>query len=174
MRSSSPGSRRRSSDSSLKVDLLFFDATSTYFETGDADEPVAPRLAEIEDDIEQAHALGDAQRAAQADAERGFLMRELAHAFGLSGRARRAAPAASGSLRPGCDISGRPTRLNSAFVSRPVWIMARAQLESRPLWIDLWIFTSAEWIPRPVLPTWDSLRSRGHGRATAAARRGYR
>jgi tetratricopeptide (TPR) repeat protein len=51
------------------------------------------RLAEVEDDIEQARAIGDAERAAQADTERGFLIRELAHAFGLSGRARRAASA---------------------------------------------------------------------------------
>ena len=51
------------------------------------------RLAEIEDDIEQAHAIGDAERAAQADAERDFLVRELARAFGLGGRDRRAASA---------------------------------------------------------------------------------
>ena len=51
------------------------------------------RLAEIDDDIEQARAIGDDQRAAQADAERGFLVRELARAFGLSGRGRRAASA---------------------------------------------------------------------------------
>jgi tetratricopeptide (TPR) repeat protein len=51
------------------------------------------RLAEIDDDIEQARALGDAERVAQADAERDFLVRELARAFGLSGRARRAASA---------------------------------------------------------------------------------
>jgi tetratricopeptide (TPR) repeat protein len=51
------------------------------------------RLAEIEDDIEQASALGDAERAAQADAERDFLVRELARAFGLAGRDRRAASA---------------------------------------------------------------------------------
>ena len=36
------------------------------------------RLAEIDDDIEQARAIGDAERAAQADAERDFLVRELA------------------------------------------------------------------------------------------------
>ena len=35
------------------------------------------RLAEIDDDIEQARAIGDAERAAQADAERDFLVREL-------------------------------------------------------------------------------------------------
>jgi tetratricopeptide (TPR) repeat protein len=51
------------------------------------------RLAEIDDDIEQARASGDAQRAAQADTERDFLVRELARAFGLGGRQRRAASA---------------------------------------------------------------------------------
>jgi tetratricopeptide (TPR) repeat protein len=49
------------------------------------------RLVEIEDDIEQAHALEDAEREAQADAERDFLVRELARAIGLGGRHRRAA-----------------------------------------------------------------------------------
>ena len=48
------------------------------------------RLAEIEDDIEQARALEDAEREAQADAEREFLVRELARAVGLGGRERRA------------------------------------------------------------------------------------
>jgi tetratricopeptide (TPR) repeat protein len=51
------------------------------------------RLTEIDDDIEQARATGDAERAAQADTERDFLVRELARAFGLSGRGRRAASA---------------------------------------------------------------------------------
>jgi hypothetical protein len=51
------------------------------------------RLAEIDDDIEQARAIGDAERAAQAETERGFLIRELARAFGLNGRGRRAASA---------------------------------------------------------------------------------
>jgi len=51
------------------------------------------RLAEIEDDIEQARALGDTERAAQANAEREFLVRELSRAVGLSGRDRRAASA---------------------------------------------------------------------------------
>jgi tetratricopeptide (TPR) repeat protein len=48
------------------------------------------RLAEIDDDIEQARALADAEREAQADAERDFLVRELARAVGLGGRDRRA------------------------------------------------------------------------------------
>ena len=49
------------------------------------------RLAEIDDDIEQARALEDTVREAQADAEREFLVRELARAVGLGGRDRRAA-----------------------------------------------------------------------------------
>ena len=49
------------------------------------------RLAEIEDDIEQARAFGDTERAAQADTERDFLIRELSRAVGLGGRDRRAA-----------------------------------------------------------------------------------
>lgn len=68
---------------------------------GDAGEILDPRakdayrrrLAEIDDDIEQARAIGDTGRVAQADAERDFLVRELAHAFGLGGRERRAASA---------------------------------------------------------------------------------
>jgi tetratricopeptide (TPR) repeat protein len=51
------------------------------------------RLAEIDQDIEQARAIGDAERAAQAEAERDFLVQELARAFGLGGRERRAASA---------------------------------------------------------------------------------
>ena len=49
------------------------------------------RLAEIEDDIEHARALADAEREAQADTERDFLLRELSRAVGLGGRDRRAA-----------------------------------------------------------------------------------
>jgi tetratricopeptide (TPR) repeat protein len=49
------------------------------------------RLAEIEADIEQARALEDDVREAQADAERDFLVGELARAVGLGGRDRRAA-----------------------------------------------------------------------------------
>ena len=51
------------------------------------------RLAEIDDDIEQAQVIGDGDRAAQADTERDFLLRELSRAVGLSGRDRRAASA---------------------------------------------------------------------------------
>ena len=51
------------------------------------------RLAEIEDDVARARALGDAERESQADAERDFLVRELSRAVGLGGRDRRAASA---------------------------------------------------------------------------------
>src|SRR5215218_6007973 len=51
------------------------------------------RLAEIDDDIEQARALEDHMREEQAGAERDFLVRELARAVGLGGRDRRAASA---------------------------------------------------------------------------------
>jgi tetratricopeptide (TPR) repeat protein len=54
------------------------------------------RLTEIDDDIDQARALEDAVREAQADAERDFLVRELARAVGLGGRDR---PATSASER---------------------------------------------------------------------------
>ena len=51
------------------------------------------RLAEIEEDIEQARALADVRREEQAEAEREFLVRELARAVGLGGRDRRTASA---------------------------------------------------------------------------------
>lgn len=68
---------------------------------GDAGELLDPtakaayrrRLAEIDDDLDQAHTAGNTERAAQAEAERDFLIRELSRAFGLSGVARRAASA---------------------------------------------------------------------------------
>lgn len=49
------------------------------------------RLAEIDEDREEAQALGNRERAAQAQAERDFLVQELARAVGLGGRDRRAA-----------------------------------------------------------------------------------
>jgi hypothetical protein len=58
-----------------------------------AKEAYRRRLAEIDDDLDQARAGGDEERAAQAESEREFLIRELARAFGLGGRERRAASA---------------------------------------------------------------------------------
>ena len=51
------------------------------------------RLAEIEEDIEEALAMGDPDREAQAETERDFLIRELSRAIGLGGRDRRAGSA---------------------------------------------------------------------------------
>ena len=48
------------------------------------------RLAEIDEDIEDARLLNDSGRVDQSEAERDFLIRELSRAIGLSGRARRA------------------------------------------------------------------------------------
>ena len=49
------------------------------------------RLAEIDEDGEDARVMGDHERAAQAEAERDFLVHELARAVGLGGRDRSAA-----------------------------------------------------------------------------------
>ena len=60
---------------------------------GRAKEAYRRRLAEIEEDVADAQAMGDLPRAAQAEAEREFLVRELARAVGLGGRDRRAGSA---------------------------------------------------------------------------------
>jgi len=59
-----------------------------------AKEAYRRRLTEIEDDLEEARALGDASRVDQANAERDFLSRELSRAVGLGGRDRRVGSAA--------------------------------------------------------------------------------
>ena len=51
------------------------------------------RLAEIDEDIEDARHLSDSGRVAQAEAERDFLIRELSRAVGLGGHDRRAGSA---------------------------------------------------------------------------------
>lgn len=51
------------------------------------------RLAEIDEDLEEARLMRDSGRAVQAEAERDFLIRELSRAVGLSGRGRRAGSA---------------------------------------------------------------------------------
>ena len=58
-----------------------------------AKEAYRRRLAEIEEDIEEARAMADAGRATQAGAERDFLVRELSRAVGLGGRDRIAGSA---------------------------------------------------------------------------------
>jgi tetratricopeptide (TPR) repeat protein len=51
------------------------------------------RLAEIDEDLEEARQRSDLGRVAQAEDERDFLIRELSRAVGLGGRARRAGSA---------------------------------------------------------------------------------
>jgi hypothetical protein len=58
-----------------------------------AKEAYRRRLTEIDEDIEEARTMGDVERAAQGDAERECLLRELARAVGLGGRDRRAGSA---------------------------------------------------------------------------------
>lgn len=52
------------------------------------------RLDQLEDDIAEADAFGDFERASRAQEEREYLIRELAGAVGLGGRDRKAASAA--------------------------------------------------------------------------------
>ena len=70
-------------------------------DTGDAGELLDPRakqayrrrLAETEEDLEDARTLGDAARMSQVELEREFIVRELSRAVGLGGRDRRAGSA---------------------------------------------------------------------------------
>ncbi len=59
-----------------------------------AKEAYRRHLTEIDEDIAEARILGDDERAAQAEAERDFISRELARAIGLGGRDRLAGSAA--------------------------------------------------------------------------------
>jgi hypothetical protein len=58
-----------------------------------AKEAYRRRLAEIEEDIEEAKTLSDSERQVQAETERDVLLRELSRAVGLGGRDRRAGSA---------------------------------------------------------------------------------
>jgi tetratricopeptide (TPR) repeat protein len=83
------------------LDLVAAEAGTVRVEVGDAGEILDDRakeayrrrLAEIDEDVEQAQAAEDSEREAQADSERDFLLRELSRAVGLSGRGRRAGSA---------------------------------------------------------------------------------
>jgi tetratricopeptide (TPR) repeat protein len=65
-----------------------YDLAPTPLLDAQAKEAYRRRLAEIEEDIEEASALGNVERTGQAEAERDFLARELARAVGLGGRDR--------------------------------------------------------------------------------------
>lgn len=69
--------------------------TSTYDDAGELLDDQARtayqrRLAEIDEDIDDARSAGDLHRTAQAETERDFLVRELSRAFGIGGRSRKA------------------------------------------------------------------------------------
>ena len=65
---------------------LVFLATGQAILDARAKDAYRRRLVEIDQDIEQAQATGDIERAAQSAAERAFLIRELSRAVGMSGR----------------------------------------------------------------------------------------
>lgn len=72
------------------------------------------RLAEVDDDIDDAMRMNDPVRRALAESERGFLLAELARAVGLGGRLRsvgsdseRARTAVARSIRYSLDQLGR-------------------------------------------------------------------
>jgi hypothetical protein len=89
------------------LDLVAFERApdnagpTAFLADGDAGELLDPRakaayrrrLAEIDEDLAHAHAIGDTARAAQAEVERDILVRELSRAVGLGGRNRRAGSA---------------------------------------------------------------------------------
>lgn len=54
----------------------------------EAKEAYRRRLVEIEEDLDEAARTGDAERAALAEADRDYLLRELSRAFGVGGRSR--------------------------------------------------------------------------------------
>jgi tetratricopeptide (TPR) repeat protein len=58
-----------------------------------AKEAYRRRLVDVDDDIDDARAMGDPERAAQAEVERELLIAELSRAVGLGGRDRRAGSA---------------------------------------------------------------------------------
>jgi hypothetical protein len=83
------------------LDLVAGEAGAAVRGDGDAGEMLDARakdayrrrLGDIDDDLAQAAAMGDPARAAQAESERDFLVRELSRAVGLGGRDRRAGAA---------------------------------------------------------------------------------
>ena len=135
-----------------------------------AKEAYRRRLAEIEEDIEEAQAMGDDERAAQAAAERDFLVRELARAVGLGGRDRRAGSASERARASVTRASARPWRASTSTIRRwgSTWIAPSAPVPTAPIcpiracrWPGSSRASAA--ISRRV--TWLLRRGRGRGRA---------
>lgn len=69
---------------------MVIDGAGVEMLDGRAKEAYRRRLAEIEEDIDEARAIADSRRIEQAEAERELLVRELSRAVGLGGRDRLA------------------------------------------------------------------------------------
>jgi tetratricopeptide (TPR) repeat protein len=82
--------------------VAYSSTLADVFLDSQAKEAYRRRLAEIAEDIEEAHAMGNSEQAAQAEAEREFLIRELTRAVGLGGRDR---PAGSPSERARASVT---------------------------------------------------------------------
>lgn len=85
------------------------------------------RLAEIEEDLQEARTLGDEARIAQGEIEREFLLEELARAVGLGGRDRRAGAASerarsavTRAIRQAMNRLGKHHRSLAAHLARTV------------------------------------------------------
>jgi hypothetical protein len=82
-----------STEAAGKRENLRMDVQASALLDEEAKQSYRRRLLEIEEDIEDARAMNDLERATQAQFERDFLVRELARAVGLGGRDRRAGSA---------------------------------------------------------------------------------
>jgi hypothetical protein len=127
------------------------DPTIAFLAAGDAGELLDARakaayrrrLAEIDEDLTEAEAIGDAARAAQTEVERDILVRELSRAVGLRGRDRRA----------GSDSE----RGRSAVTRAMCHALARIRKHHAPLgdYLDRTIRTGSccVYLPDPRFPT---------------------
>lgn len=116
-----------------------------------AKEAYRRRLAEIEDDIDEATALGDTDRVALAAADRDYLVRELARAVGLGGRQR---------------MSGSTSERARASVTRALRYALARIAEHHPSLGDhleqtIRTGTYCCYLPDPRVPTcWETERAR--------------
>jgi tetratricopeptide (TPR) repeat protein len=83
----------RAPEHSESVIAVAADGDAGHLLDARAKEAYRRRLTEIDEDLAEALALGDPDRAAQAEIERDILVRELSRAVGLGGRDRRAGSA---------------------------------------------------------------------------------
>ncbi|TQN43964.1 hypothetical protein FHU33_3441 [Blastococcus colisei] len=101
------------------------------------------RLAEIDDDMDEAVVLGDSERQALAQADRDYLLRELAGAFGLGGRYR---------------VAGSTSERARASVTRSLRYAVARIAEHHPAMADhlertVRTGTYCSYVPDPRMPT---------------------